>query len=261
MTRFAFGPFLLDVGEATLHRRDRRIDLPPKAFDLLVVLVSRAGTLVRKDELLRSVWPDAVVEESNLSVTMSALRRALGDAGAWIETVPKRGYRFVAPVSVAPDVRMASVAVSAEAPLRVAIVDDHEIVRLGVRSVLRGDLSYVVVGEAADLDAADRLVRAERPDLLLLDMVVGSEESLDVLRRWIADAPEMRVVVLSMYAEDAHARRALAAGARAYVMKGNGLAQLVDALRAVREGGYWVSRRMASALAADVAAADRRRDS
>ncbi|HVI71541.1 MAG TPA: winged helix-turn-helix domain-containing protein, partial [Pyrinomonadaceae bacterium] len=77
------------------------ISLAPKALEILIVLVLRAGELVEKDELLRAVWPDTFVEESNLSQNIFTLRRALGDerVGArYIETVPRRGYRFIARV-------------------------------------------------------------------------------------------------------------------------------------------------------------------
>ena len=75
------------------------VPLPPKAFDLLVVLVERAGRLVTKDELLKDVWPGTFVEEANLPYTVSMLRKALGDDAEpheFIETVSKRGYRFKA---------------------------------------------------------------------------------------------------------------------------------------------------------------------
>src|SRR5262245_8988804 len=77
------------------------VPLTPKAFDLLVVLVENGGHLIGKDELLKRVWPDCCVEEANLSVKMSALRRALGEGPnerQYVETVPRRGYRFVAGV-------------------------------------------------------------------------------------------------------------------------------------------------------------------
>ena len=73
--------------------------LPPKALDLLVALVEQEGDVVTKDELMKRVWPDTFVEEANLSVNVSALRKALGDqagGGPYIETVPRRGYRFAA---------------------------------------------------------------------------------------------------------------------------------------------------------------------
>ena len=101
---YRFGAFLLVPGERELLHDGEPVALAGKAFDLLVVLVSQAGHLVTKDELLRRVWPGLVVEEVNLSVNMSAIRKALAarspDAADWIETVPRQGYRFKAPVDV-----------------------------------------------------------------------------------------------------------------------------------------------------------------
>jgi DNA-binding winged helix-turn-helix (wHTH) protein/TolB-like protein/Tfp pilus assembly protein PilF len=100
---YRFGPFLLLPGERMLLHEGESIALAGKAFDLLVVLVSQQGHLLTKDELLRRVWPGVVVEEVNLSVNMSAIRKALSrapEAADWIETVPRQGYRFKAPVEV-----------------------------------------------------------------------------------------------------------------------------------------------------------------
>src|SRR5262245_54707167 len=96
---YAFGPFLLDSRERRLLRDGQPVPLTIKAFDLLEVLAKNDGRLLRKEELLRLVWSDAVVEENNLTVTVSALRKALGEGSSdrqYIETVPRRGYRFVA---------------------------------------------------------------------------------------------------------------------------------------------------------------------
>jgi DNA-binding winged helix-turn-helix (wHTH) protein/TolB-like protein/Tfp pilus assembly protein PilF len=96
---YAFGPFVLDTRERRLLRDGEPVPLTLKAFDLLQVLVENQGHLLHKEELLRRVWPDAAVEENNLTVTISALRKALGEGPAdrqYIETVPRRGYRFVA---------------------------------------------------------------------------------------------------------------------------------------------------------------------
>ncbi len=100
---YRFGAFLLVPSERMLLHDAEPVALAGKAFDLLVVLVSQAGHLVAKDELLRCVWPGLVVEEVNLSVNMSAIRKVLArspDAAEWIETVPRQGYRFRAPVEV-----------------------------------------------------------------------------------------------------------------------------------------------------------------
>ena len=98
---YEFGPFRLDVDERLLMRDGRMTPLPPKVFDTLLVLVENRGRVVSKDELMQSLWPDTFVEESNLTQNISQLRRALGDGAAdaqYIETIPKRGYRFVAGV-------------------------------------------------------------------------------------------------------------------------------------------------------------------
>lgn len=99
---YRFGAFLLVPSERVLLHDGEPVALAGKAFDLLVALVSQAGHLVTKDELLRRVWPGLVVEEVNLSVNMSAIRKALARSpeAEWIETVPRQGYRFKAPVEV-----------------------------------------------------------------------------------------------------------------------------------------------------------------
>ena len=96
---YAFSAFTLDVSERRLARSGEAVPLAPKAFDLLVALVRRAGRLVTKPELLAQVWPDAFVEEGILSVHVSALRKSLGEERSRIETVARVGYRFVGDVS------------------------------------------------------------------------------------------------------------------------------------------------------------------
>jgi len=98
---YEFGPFRLEPAERRLVRDGQDVPLPPKAFDLLMVLVSRAGRLVTKEDLLQSVWPDTFVEEASLSYTVSLLRKALqsgDDSARYIDTVQKLGYRFAASV-------------------------------------------------------------------------------------------------------------------------------------------------------------------
>src|SRR5262245_21458790 len=98
---YRFGRYDLQPRERRLLCKGRPVPLPGKAFDLLVCLVSRAPRLVRKDELLTLVWPDTIVEETNLNYTISLIRKALleGRGGQrYIETVPRQGYRFVADV-------------------------------------------------------------------------------------------------------------------------------------------------------------------
>src|SRR5687768_15325799 len=98
---FRFGPFVLDVADRSLKRDGVPVALTPKLFDLLVALVTNSGRLVEKDTLLKAVWPDVAVEEGNLTKGIFSLRQLLErDLDLrYIETVPKRGYRFVAAVT------------------------------------------------------------------------------------------------------------------------------------------------------------------
>jgi DNA-binding winged helix-turn-helix (wHTH) protein len=92
---YEFGPFRLDPAERKLLRDNQIVALTPKAFDTLLLLVRNSGHLLGKDELIRMLWPDSFVEEGNLSNNIFLLRKALGEDPPYIETVPKRGYRFV----------------------------------------------------------------------------------------------------------------------------------------------------------------------
>ena len=93
-----FGPFRLDLLRRSLERDGQPIALSGKALEILAVLLERRGEVVDKSDLMRQVWPDTVVEENNITVAISALRKALGDTppdAKWIVTIPGRGYRFV----------------------------------------------------------------------------------------------------------------------------------------------------------------------
>lgn len=98
---YEFGEYRLNASEGTLWREAERVNLTHKAIELLTILVERRGALVSKEELVESLWRDTYVDENNLAVTISMLRRAFGEASQdrrFIETVPRRGYRFVADV-------------------------------------------------------------------------------------------------------------------------------------------------------------------
>jgi TolB-like protein/DNA-binding winged helix-turn-helix (wHTH) protein/Tfp pilus assembly protein PilF len=99
--RYEFGPFHLDLAERVLRRNSKPIALTPKAFEVLCLLVERHGFALTKEEMMRQIWPDSFVDESNLAQHIFQLRKALGgnpDDDAFIETVPRRGYRFTGDV-------------------------------------------------------------------------------------------------------------------------------------------------------------------
>src|SRR5215470_5354546 len=106
--RLAFGDFWLDLTSERLWHRDEVASLTPKAFAVLRRLVEDRGQLVSKEELLRAGWQDTHVSEGVLKVIILEIRRALGDdptAPSFIETVPRRGYRFIAPRAVPMKIR------------------------------------------------------------------------------------------------------------------------------------------------------------
>jgi TolB-like protein/tetratricopeptide (TPR) repeat protein len=98
--QYEFGPYHLDADGHALFRNGDRVPLTPKALDVLITLVTAQGNAVAKDDLLRAVWPNTIVEQGSLTSHISQLRKALGEQGAqqFIETLPKRGYRFVGPL-------------------------------------------------------------------------------------------------------------------------------------------------------------------
>ncbi len=98
---YEFGPFRIDPSQRALFRDGRLVALPPKIFETLLALVERSGQIVEKDKLIKEVWPETIVEENNLTQYISALRKTLGDGRhehRYIETIPRRGYRFAAEV-------------------------------------------------------------------------------------------------------------------------------------------------------------------
>ncbi|HEX8815716.1 MAG TPA: winged helix-turn-helix domain-containing protein [Terriglobales bacterium] len=100
---YEFGPFRIDPAHRQLLREGQTVAIQPKAFDVLLVLVENSEKVVSKDDLIKTVWPDTFVEESNLSQHIFVLRKALGDTvdeKRYIVTVPGRGYRFAGPVNV-----------------------------------------------------------------------------------------------------------------------------------------------------------------
>jgi DNA-binding winged helix-turn-helix (wHTH) protein len=103
---YEFGPFRLDPDRFVLLRDSEPVSLPPKAFETLLVLVQHSDTVVLKDDLMKLVWPDTFVEESNLAQNIFVLRKALAQAAGdhrYILTVPGRGYRFTERVRLVPE--------------------------------------------------------------------------------------------------------------------------------------------------------------
>ena len=105
---YEFGAFRLDPSERLLLREGQTVQLAPRVLDTLIALIESSGRLVDKEELITKLWPDTFVEEATLARNISDLRKALGESPGdpkFIETVPKRGYRFIAAVKSVQSVR------------------------------------------------------------------------------------------------------------------------------------------------------------
>lgn len=119
----------------------------------------------------------------------------------------------------------------------VLIVDDHPIVRQGLRSLLASYESFEIVGEAGNvLEAMDRY-RASRPDVTLVDIRLGNESGLDLLDVLLGEDPSAKVVIVSSFGDDEYIDRSLKAGARGYVLKADSPSVLVAAIETVANGG------------------------
>lgn len=143
-----FGSFLLDPVERVLLRDGEPLALTPKSFETLLTLVENSGHIVAKDELLRRVWPGTFVEEATLAQNVFTLRKALGDSPEghlYIETVPKRGYRFTARVQVIEQTSARRAPAPGAAPV---VAASHSTRRVWLRILLVAAVVSVVAGAA-----------------------------------------------------------------------------------------------------------------
>jgi DNA-binding winged helix-turn-helix (wHTH) protein/tetratricopeptide (TPR) repeat protein len=158
---YRFGPYRLDRAAYRLVDGDRAIELSPKAIDLLLLLVERAGSLVTKDDILKVVWPDVAVTDNALTQVVSDLRHALGDSSSaprYLETVPRRGYRFIAPVE--------TVAQPPPGPAPGAAAGQKTIAVLDFTNVVGGpDVAWLAAGIAETVTNDLRVIR----DLRVID--------------------------------------------------------------------------------------------
>ena len=120
------------------------------------------------------------------------------------------------------------------ATIRIVLADDHAVVRHGLRLLLDSEPDFEVVAEAGDVEAARRYVRGHHPAVLVLDLNMPGESSLEAIPTLRAESPDTQIVVLTMQDEPAFARQALGAGALGYVLKEAADGELVDAVRARR---------------------------
>jgi DNA-binding NarL/FixJ family response regulator len=138
-------------------------------------------------------------------------------------------------------------------PIRVLIVDDHAVVREGLRTFLDLQDGIEVVGEAGDGDEGVRRAELLHPDIVLMDLVMPRLDGVGAMRRLRSSAPEMRVVVLTSFLEDEHLLPAIQAGAAGYLLKNAEPAELARAIRAAHAGKAIIDPTVAARLVAAIA--------
>lgn len=124
---------------------------------------------------------------------------------------------------------------------RILIVDDHPIVRQGLKLMINAEADLVIAGEAQSEQEARDMVRELKPDAVIVDLTLGDGDGFNVVRHLHAHYPEVKVLVLSMHEESVYAERLLAEGASGYIMKQAVTDQLVTALRTVLRGELYLS--------------------
>lgn len=219
-----FGRFEIRVNERRLHVDGKVVALGSRAFDLLVALTERQNRVVPNEELINVVWPGLVVEDNNLQVQISALRKVLGAQS--IATVPGRGYQFTvaggssdataADAAARDDGHVASGTARAA---RLLVVDDNKVNRLMLSRMLEL-LGHDVASADNGLTALEKL-RTERFDLLLLDLKMPEMDGFDLLERRAIE-PSMQnvpVIVTSSLEGVTHVARCIELGADDFLHK------------------------------------------
>lgn len=129
------------------------------------------------------------------------------------------------------------------------LIDDHALVRDGLRSLITQQPDLCVVGEAAEVHEALQKIPRLEPDLILLDLTLGTRSGIELLKDLAIQAPGVPVIVVSMHDEMIYAERTIRAGARGYVMKSESSHQVIDAIRRVLQGKIFISDHVMASIA------------
>jgi DNA-binding response OmpR family regulator len=261
-----FRRFQLLPGARQLLADGEPIELGSRAFDLLVVLLESRGSLITKDKIMRRVWPSTVVDECNLRVQMSALRKVLGEDREVIKTIPGRGYVFALdvtapapePIALPPPPGLLS-ALPAPGPIgqvvgsprrpwptgrrpapshdgtppTVVVIDDDRDVRDSLQGLLRS------VGLRVELFASvQNFLESDRPNLpgcLILDVRLPGRSGLEFYADLVKANVHLPVIFMSGYADVPMSVRAMKAGAVEFLTKPVRHQDLLDAIQLAME--------------------------
>ncbi len=179
--RFRFKSFELDIAERQLLRKGKGVSLTPRAFDVLVALVERHGHLVEKEELLQIVWQGSFVEEANVSRIVYTLRNALGEnenGKKYIETIAKKGYRFIAEVTEVEETiseHFKAIASPAEISNPTNAYQAYQLAQYYFQKVTAPDLTKarILLEQAIQFDAAFASAHAKLAEIAVMEVIIG----------------------------------------------------------------------------------------
>lgn len=143
--------------------------------------------------------------------------------------------------------------VTGPSPIRVLTVDDHALIREGIAALIANQKDIRLVGEASNGREAIEQFRSHEPDVTLMDLQMPEMNGIDALIAIRSEFPQARIIMLTTYAGDALCKRAMSAGAQAYILKGNVRKDLLDTIRAVRAGKKFIHAEVAAELASHAA--------
>ena len=224
--------------------RDRRllvdgksVEIGSRAFDLLMVLIEARGAVVGKEEIMGRVWPRLLVDEANLRVQMSLLRKFLGDDGDIIKNIPGRGYLLAADLTAtsveavhpprAPGVRQARLRKRSD-PL-IAVVDDDRATREALGGLMRSAGLRVELFESVQGFLSRR--RSTQPECLVLDVMMPGRNGLDFIDDLATQNSRLPVIFISGEADIRMSVRAMKAGAIEFFTKPVHHRELLNAIK------------------------------
>jgi len=235
-TLFRFGGLVVAPAARQVSLDQEPVMVGSRAFDLLLVLLQRHGTLVSKREIMERVWPDTIVEENCLRVHIAALRKALGPYGRAIRTVAGRGYVWtevteIASLGRAPIAGAERSCEVANVPRWAAVIDDDA----GVCEAVCGLIESVGIEARPFASVVEFLKRFEptEPACFVLDVRLPGRSGLDFLEDLAARDMKIPIICMSGYADVPMSVRAMKAGAREFLLKPLRHQDLVDAIQRV----------------------------
>jgi DNA-binding response OmpR family regulator len=234
---YRFDDYELQPKEGRLLRLNEDLALGSRTLDLLTLLVHNAGKLVTKESIFATLWPHVVVEENNLHVHISMLRKVLGNDK--IVTLSGKGYRFTIPVKSYPYAEHQHLGTVRN--LKIILLDDHLLIREAMCGVLRELVSDVVVLEAVKAsDVRNILKQVSDIHLLILDLGLPDICGLEFLKELRQSHPHLPIVVMSGMVDQKKVLEVVNSGALGFIPKATSRQVMISAMKQVLAGNVYI---------------------